>query len=278
MNLKSLRSIAFTFFAGIFALASLLLLEGLTEGLLPWTTLGCPGCPDDVPYNLDLQRWHGAEHGALLGVLFAGALICLLWRARQKRLLLQFYVVGHVLLIAGLVPFRPASTPDSSMVHFVGGILVAVALLVGLYPARRDVFSFSGAAPSGRLLVAAGISALVLVPLAVVNLQRQLEGVGGDSAAQARWIEAAILAVVLVVAMLLTATRRPGWQTLGVLTSLAYVYLGVAALSIPDQPGSWGIVGGIAALAGGLAYAGLVLAEGRRAASTAVLTARLVTP
>jgi hypothetical protein len=61
MLLQRLQTITFTFFAGLFALASLLLLEGLTEGLMPWVTLGCPGCPDaGVAYPIDLMRWHGA--------------------------------------------------------------------------------------------------------------------------------------------------------------------------------------------------------------------------
>ena len=70
------------------------------------------------------------------------------------------------------------------MVSFVVGLLVAILVLVSLYPARREVFIFDGAMRRARLLL--------------------------------------------------------------LLTSLALVYLGVAAVSIPDQPAIWGIAGGVA--------------------------------
>ena len=266
MRLGRLRTAAFTFFAGLFALASLLFLEGLTEGLLPWVTLGCPGCPDaPVDYHIDLQRWHGAEHGALLGILFAGALIGLLWRARQRPLLLQFYALGHAILLLGYLPVRPASTPDTSIVSFSIGVVVTTTLLAALFPSPRQLFRFDGGNLSPRLLGAAAASALALAPITLRNLQWQLSGFGGEHAAEARWMGAVILAVSLVLAALLTATRRPGWQMLGGLVSLAYLYLGVAALSVPDQPGSWGVAGGLAAITGGLAYAGLLAVETRAA-------------
>jgi drug/metabolite transporter (DMT)-like permease len=106
------------------------------------------------------------------------------------------------------------------------------------------------------------------------NLQWQLSGFGGEHAAEARWMGAVILALCLVLASLLTATRRPGWQTLGLITSLAYLYLGVAALTVPDQPGSWGVLGGVAALVGGLAYAALVWFEAQQAKSQVALLAK----
>src|SRR5215470_3528591 len=108
MHPRRIRTIAFTCFVGLSAVVSLLLLEGLTEGLLPWIQLGCPGCPEaSLDYPIQLMRWHGAEHGALLGVLFTGALVGLLWRGARRPLLLQFYALGHVVLLLGYLAFRP---------------------------------------------------------------------------------------------------------------------------------------------------------------------------
>ena len=82
---KKLKTVIFTTFAALFALAGLFLLEALPEGLLPWVTIGCPGCdPDNPAYNLDKYRWFGAEHGALVGILFSGSLIALLWKPWSK--------------------------------------------------------------------------------------------------------------------------------------------------------------------------------------------------
>jgi hypothetical protein len=278
MNLGRVRTIAFTFLAGAAALASLLLLEGLTEGLLPWIQLGCPGCPDDAAnYPIQLLRWHGAEHGVLLGILFTGALIGLLWRARQRPLLLQFYVLGHLALIAGFLPFRPASTPEARMIAFSIEVLFTTAVMCALYPESRQLFSFRGANPTPRLVGAALATAVVMVPLGLQRLLWQIEGVGGVSASESRWAESVILAVCLILASAMTATRRPGWQALGVITSLAYIYLGVAAIAVPDQPGSWGIPGGIASIAGGLLYAGIIFVEARRSPAVARLRAGLAT-
>ena len=65
--------------------------------------------------------------------------------------------------------------------------------------------------------------------------------------------------------------ERPGWQTLGTLVSLAYVYLGVAAITLLDQPGSWGIAGGLVSLAAGLAYAGLLISAARQPSATVAI-------
>jgi hypothetical protein len=272
MHAPQIRSIAFTCFAALSAAASLLLLEGLTEGLLPWTQLGCPGCPEASPdYPIQLMRWHGAEHGALLGVLFTGALLGLLWRARQRPLLVQFYVLGHLALLAGFLPFRPASTPEAHMLAFSVEVVVALALLCVLYPDARQLLSFRAAAPAPRLVAGAVASTIVMVPFGLQRLQWQLTGVGGVSAMESRWIESVILAACLILASVLTASRRPGWQTLGTITSLAYLYLGLAAIAVPDQPGSWGVLGGGVSIAGGLVYAAVVLAEARRGSPVATL-------
>ena len=51
-----------------------------------------------------------------------------------------------------------------------------------------------------------------------------------------------------------------GWALLGA----TYLYLGVAALTIPDHDGSWGVLGGGPALVAGVAYLALVIVERRR--------------
>jgi hypothetical protein len=222
------------------------------------------------------MRWHGAEHGVLLGILFTGALIGLLWRARQRPLLLQFYVLGHLALIAGFLPFRPASTPPAQMIVFSIEVLITTAVMCALYPESRQLFSFSGANPTPRLVSAALATTVIMVPLGLQRLLWQLGGIGGASASESRWAESVILAACLILASAMTATRRPGWQALGVITSLAYIYLGVAAIAVPDQPGSWGIAGGIASIAEGMAFAGIVFTEARRHSVVARLKARVV--
>ena len=63
-----------------------------------------------------------------------------------------------------------------------------------------------------------------------------------------------ILALLLVLGGLLSATKRAGWNVLGNIVGIALLYLGVAAIVAPDSPGSWGLVGGIFSMIGGIAY------------------------
>ena len=42
---------------------------------------------------------------------------------------------------------------------------------------------------------------------------------------------------------------------------MVFLYLGVAALALPNHAGSWGVIGGILALIGGLLYIVVTLSE-----------------
>lgn len=52
-----------------------------------------------------------------------------------------------------------------------------------------------------------------------------------------------LLALLLLLAALLAATKQPGWLALGLIAGLAFLYLGIAALFLPDFAGSWGTTG-----------------------------------
>lgn len=265
------RAVAFTILAGLFALVGLVFLEGLTEGLMPWVIVGCPGCTPGITSTPEIYRWHGAEHGATVGILLSGSLLALLWQARAKPLLLQFYALGHLILILGYGLFAPP-LPIAKEVRVVGMMVLAVALLIAVYPEPRAVLRFSIVRPINRpLFVLSLAAALALAPYAVQNLQWQFQGVGGEQAMTGRWAGAAILAVCLVLAGLFAATLRPGWRELGVLAGIAYLYLGAAALTVPDQPGSWGVLGGVLALVGGVAYLAVTTREARRVSSPSSL-------
>jgi hypothetical protein len=60
---------------------------------------------------------------------------------------------------------------------------------------------------------------------------------------------------VLALAGALAASRGPGRRILRVLCSVVWLYLGlVAALVLPHHPGSWGRLGGAAALLVGIGF------------------------
>ncbi len=72
-----------------------------------------------------------------------------------------------------------------------------------------------------------------------------------------RWAESIQLYFIIIIAGLLAATRKPGWKQLAALIGIAYLFLGIAALTVPDQESSWGIFGGIVSILGGIGYIGI---------------------
>jgi hypothetical protein len=78
----------FRILAAIYVLLWLFMLEGVREGRMPWTTIGCPGCVGG--YHPEVQRWHGAEHGAMIAILLASSMLALVLKPRERPLLMRF--------------------------------------------------------------------------------------------------------------------------------------------------------------------------------------------
>jgi hypothetical protein len=145
------------------------------------------------------------------------------------------------------------------------GFAVALAIISAAHPWFSRIAGLTRSARASMpLLVLTIVSALVLAPQIWQDLQRQIDGTAADEHARSgRWAESVAVMPFLTAAGLLTSSRRPGWTTLGTPLGIAYLYLGVAALPVPDRPGSWGELGGIGALAGGAAYLALTYRESR---------------
>jgi len=70
--------------------------------------------------------------------------------------------------------------------------------------------------------------------------------------------------LLLALAGLLATTRRSGWRVLAGAVTTAYAYLGLASILLPNQPNSWGVIGGVASLAAACTYGSTaVIATGR---------------
>jgi hypothetical protein len=193
--------------------------------------------------------------GAVTGLFEGGVLLTLLWRPRENPLLIQFMasvVIGAALTV---LPFEPS-------LLFV---IVMLTLVVIAYPSPRALLDFSREGPISRPLLALSlIAALLLVPYIVRLTLWQLQSFGGEQATANQWISDVEHSVFLLLATILTCTQRPGWRTLGTLTGVVLLYLGVAALALPGYPGSWGITGGILALIGGMLYLIVTMSEARK--------------
>jgi len=245
LSQKPGKSILFRIFAFLFALAGLIVLEGLTEGLEPWVRSAFAFAPH--PEEL---RFHGAVHGALIGLLFSGSLFVLLWRPLTKPLLLRFYFVGHLIFLGTLTATGPAFALTRLNIFVIFGIIMAI--LYFAYGNRREIIRSTEPFRFNRqLLVLAFVALLGLLPFLLNGAVQQFQ----ETEEQFRWGEGTALALTLIYGSFMVATARRGTGALGMLLACAFVYMGAAALALPDHEASWGIWGGCAAIAYGIVYA-----------------------
>lgn len=130
---------------------------------------------------------------------------------------------------------------------------VVSAHMFAVYPARCQLLSMKGEGPSSKPLLVRSVVTGLLLPDLWRNAQWQISGFGGDPAQRYFWLGSILFHLILTGAGFLKAIKRPGWQMLGVLLGLIYLYLGVAAITLPNEVGSWGTIGGILSLIVGAA-------------------------
>jgi hypothetical protein len=239
---KKRRAEAFALFAGFLAVA--LLIAGSFEFIPAWILRN----PAD-----DIHLWHIAELAALSALLLGGVIVGLLRRPQEKPLLAQFFVLSSIILGIGIIPFNMAGIV----------LLVIAGLFIALYPDRRALFSFPrGGGFSIPLLALTVVYAITQDARVQQEISWQIEGMTTDvHALQLHWIGSAILIALLVLAGFMAATKRPGWERLGIITGTVYIYLGAIALIVPTYAGSWGEAGGLFAAFGGALYILITLAE-----------------
>ena len=239
---KKRRAEAFALFAGF--LTVVLLIAGSFEFIPAWILRD----PAD-----DIHLWHIAELAALSALLLGGIMVALLRRPQEKPLLAQFFVLSSLILAIGLTPFNLAGLV----------FLPIIGLFIALYPDRRALFSFPRAGRvSIPLLALTVVYAITQDARVQQEIAWQIEGGTTDvHALQLHWIGSAILIALLILAGFMAATKRPGWERLGIITGTVYIYLGAIALIVPTYAGSWGEAGGLFAAFGGALYILITLAE-----------------
>jgi hypothetical protein len=243
MDVKKWRSRVFTFLT---VFLSILLLIAATFEFIPAWILKDPA--DSI------HLWHIAELTAIT-ILLGGVMFGLVRKADEKPLLAQFIVMSLIILALGIAPF---SIP-------VLGLLPLAGLLVLTYPKPRALFNFSHQGRMSIALLAITVPlAVILVPIIQQEIHYQIIGMTeNDAHAQLlHWIGSALLYVLLILAGVLTSTKRPGWKRLGIVTGLTYCFLGVIGLIVPGYAaGAWSEAGGLFALFFGALYILITLAE-----------------
>lgn len=244
LSKKSGKSILFRIFAFVFALGGLIVLEGLTEGLEPWirSALAFDPHPEEL-------RFHGAVHGALIGVLFSGSLFILLWKPLTKPLLVRFYFIGHLIFLGTLAATGPMFALTRISIFVIFGIIMTI--LYFTYEKRREIIRPTEPVQFDRpLLILSFVAVLALLPFLVNGAIEQFK----ETEEQFRWGEGTALALTMIYGSFMVSTARKGSGALGLLIAFTSAYMGAAALALPDHEASWGIWGGSAAILYGCVY------------------------
>jgi len=210
-----------------------------------------------------IHRWHEAQSGAFTVILLGGSLLALLWKPHTKP-----FVMQYLLLSIGVVCLLFATATGIGFMPLVLVIgLVFIAILAAAYPKPRDLLSFrSNASFSYPLLAITIVAAILLAPISARELNYQILGMTQQDvhALNYHWLTSVVLALLLILGGSLAATRRPGWRAVACMIGIAYLYLGSMALLLPDYAGSWGTIGGVLGLLGGLGYMSVILFEVQR--------------
>jgi hypothetical protein len=201
----------------------------------------------------DLQRWTFAL-SAVVDEAIAIILLCLARPPFARPLLAQFLALALVVDLAANIPFDPQ-------------VVVAYASLLRLlvvHPEPRRLLTPVWRGPIDRSLLALAIVAGVLfVPSVSQALQAQVAG-ADELALNYGWASNVEHLCNLWLIALLAAFRQPGSTLLALLVEACLLYLGVAAIAVPDNPGSWGLAGGAIAIACGAAYVAITGRARRR--------------
>jgi hypothetical protein len=219
-----------------------------------------------------IHRWHEAQSGAFMTILFGGSLLALLWKPQTKPLLMQYIVlsIGIVCIF-----FATATGAGFTPMALVAGV-VLIGILVAAYPRPRDLLNIRREVSlSYPLLALTVVAAVLLAPIIARELNYQILGMTQQDvhALNYHWLTSVVLALLLILGGSLAASRRPGWRALAFIIGITYLYLGSMALLLPDHAGSWGTIGGVLGLLGGLGYLSVTLLEVQRTRRAARISA-----
>ena len=234
-------------FAVVTGLVGLLFFTNAKEAAAPWIEQAANGFA-----HPGISRWHAAVEGSVDAIFVGAALLALVWRPPTKPLLLQNVIAVTLILDLILLPFREL---------FLLVFTLPIIIVAALYPWPRTLFQLSRPTTiSWAFLALVVVAAALLAPVIWHSFSLNMQPAERHN----QWITDVEHILVLIISGVAVSTLRAGWPWLGTFIAVAYLYLGVAALTIPNQPGSWGLVGGALALVGGVGYLAATVWELRR--------------
>src|ERR1700730_1978035 len=185
-KVKQWRVILFVIVAG---LLTLLMLYGGVRDLLLLS--GQSGFPSEI------HRWHEAQAGVLMVIVFGGTLLALLWRSLSKPLLMQFLVLSIAIIC---LAFATVSGAGFTPVVLAIGIAL-IGILAAAYPRPRDLLNVRRERSlSYPLLAITIIAAIFLAPIVARELNYQMLGMTEHDvhAMNYHWLTSVALSLLLI--------------------------------------------------------------------------------
>jgi hypothetical protein len=251
IRLTLMRIVALLF--GLFFLAT------IPQAISPWGALSFGTGVRALP----LHRWSSALAGGPdLGV--AVVLFYIAWRPLRAPLALQMLALGTLVFLGANGPFVPS--------FFTWAwIAVPAVLVLALYPKPRDLLNAPWSAGVNRPLLGLGmLVAIFLLPDAAIAIAAQIRHADVLAASGYDWASNGEHLINVSLHAVLAGMSKSGAGVVRVTASAVLVFLGAAAIAVPDDPGSWGTFGGGLAIVVGLAIAATAAYEWRRSGGTGV--------
>jgi hypothetical protein len=233
-----------TLFRVLAGLAGCVFILGtLPQAISPWGPVTLSNMQG--VHDANLHRWSAALAGGPdLGM--AAVLLYLAWRPMRAPLVLQWLALAATVFLAANVPFVGPS---------VVVVAIPVVLLLAAYPDPRSLVK---AAWVDGVRFGALVLGLIVAIFLLTDATRAMAAQIGGTGELARNYDAASNAEHLAnisLAALLAGMKRRGSQVLTLMVAAVLAFMGAAAITVPTNPGSWGLLGGAVAVAGGLALA-----------------------
>jgi hypothetical protein len=235
------------------ALYGTFFLATIPQAISPWGSLHFGTGVRALP----LHRWSSALAGGPdLGL--AAVLFYLAWRPLRAPIALQLLALCMLVFLGANGPFVPS---------FFSWAWIAIPgiIVLALYPEPRELLKAPWSAGVNRPLLGLGILvAIVLVADAAMAIAAQIRHADVLAASSSDWATDGEHLINLSLFVLMAGMRRPGARVVGMLAGAVLAFLGAAAIAVPNDPGSWGALGGWLAIAIGVAIAATTAYEWRR--------------
>jgi len=194
---------------------------------------------------------HSIAHAVLTAILIAAVAVGLHPRTRRIAGLQTLLLVNVLGLFVSVIAWQGFHNLAFPVFNFTLYGVIAV-IVAATHPERGRLFARGDVDP--RVLMVAVLAVLPLIVYGAVEVSKQLSNAEPVHAAVGHFALMGALGVVLAGLACLAALRTQGWRLPHWSVGLAVPALGAASIALPSEASSFGLVGGVLAIAWGAIF------------------------